>query len=522
MSFRSLSIAAGALALCAAPFTSSHAQLVFAPAMETSLSGFPRGPLSADLNGDGFADLVLQQGEIQRLLGAGDGTFGAPAPAVPGGFPFLFPRALADFTGDGLPDLISDFSGTLNLHPGLGDGSFGDLAPGGPANVGLGVATAHAVQVDADAARELLVFSTGDPGFEIGGNARVWDYSAVGTPALLFAFERDGAFIAGAVSDVDADGAADVVLAERFFGPPPRVTELLLFRAGADGFERAESLGLFTGLAALALDDLDGDDALDVLLVDAEGLALHRGSGDGALGAREPLTLPAGTSSTQVLGLHLAALDDDTAPDLLLARSLEAVTFPEPTFLALRNLGDGGFGAAVPLTLPSGTSHDGADFTFTDLELDGRVEPVLVADVDGGGGRLVVFPNATYPAGAPAFDLGAGVLGSAGPPVQLLDGSYVGGTPYLTRLVQGAPAASAWAVLGFAPLGLSFKGGTMVPSVDRLVGPFSLDGEGAREFAGTWPDGVPTGFELYQQFWIADAFGPAGFAASSGARITAP
>jgi hypothetical protein len=101
--------------------------------------------LTADLNGDGKADLVgpvvlLNQGfyygDIQVLLGNGDGTFSALAPFPPGnGLSFYYTAvALADLNGDGKLDVISldEYLPTDNIgatsangiHLGKGDGTF--------------------------------------------------------------------------------------------------------------------------------------------------------------------------------------------------------------------------------------------------------------------------------------------------------------------------------------------------------------------------------------------------------------
>jgi uncharacterized protein (TIGR03437 family) len=77
-----------------------------------------------DLNRDGNPDIVVGAGQgIGVLLGKGDGTFGTTV-----SFPFAQPRlgllngarsVVADFSGDGIPDVANGFT----VFPGNGDGS---------------------------------------------------------------------------------------------------------------------------------------------------------------------------------------------------------------------------------------------------------------------------------------------------------------------------------------------------------------------------------------------------------------
>jgi uncharacterized protein (DUF2141 family) len=95
----------------------------------------------ADLNHDGKLDLVVAGAQlflggpdtrsvVEVLLGNGDGTFGAEQ-IIPGtqkdttgtAEPANF--AVADFNGDGIPDLVYFSPGPAFFYPGNGDGTFG-------------------------------------------------------------------------------------------------------------------------------------------------------------------------------------------------------------------------------------------------------------------------------------------------------------------------------------------------------------------------------------------------------------
>jgi hypothetical protein len=77
-------------------------------------------------------------------------------------------------------------------------------------------------------------------------------------------------------------------------------------------------------------------------------------------------------------------------------------------------------------------------------------------------------------------------------------------------------------VLGFTNSSVPFKGGTLVPSPDVLIGPFPLDGAGSLVLSAPWPAGLPGAFSTYLQEWIVDPAGPVGFAASNALSATTP
>src|SRR5258708_688469 len=80
--------------------------------------------LVADVNRDKKPDLLVAIGsQAYVLLGNGDGTFQSPK-ALP-----AFPLAVADFNGDGIPDLLvagqtCSSESSLSVYPGDGDGTF--------------------------------------------------------------------------------------------------------------------------------------------------------------------------------------------------------------------------------------------------------------------------------------------------------------------------------------------------------------------------------------------------------------
>jgi hypothetical protein len=121
-------------------------------------------------------------------------------------------------------------------------------------------------------------------------------------------------------------------------------------------------------------------------------------------------------------------------------------------------------------------------------------------------------------------DLDQGLAGTFGTPKLHGLGPLQAGTDYTLSLVEAATFAPAWLVIGLDPLGAPFKGGVMVPdpSPPALLVLFSTGPGGRITLEGDWPAGLPAGLTLYLQYWIVDAAGPLGWAASNALSATMP
>lgn len=123
---------------------------------------------------------------------------------------------------------------------------------------------------------------------------------------------------------------------------------------------------------------------------------------------------------------------------------------------------------------------------------------------------------------SPWTDLGQGLAGAAGVPQLAGEGNLQPGSDLALSLSGAAPAAPASLVAGFSLLGAGFKGGVLVPNPDLVLAGFVTDAGGGIDLAATWPVGVPSGLATWFQYWITDAAGPKGFAASNGLRAITP
>jgi hypothetical protein len=181
--------------------------------------------------------------------------------------------------------------------------------------------------------------------------------------------------------------------------------------------------------------------------------------------------------------------------------------------------GDVTLGAASPAIDAGSNSAVPAGVTL-DLLGHPRFADVLgVADTGEGSAPIVDIGALEAP--SVWLDLDHALAGAGGAPQLLLSGTLEANSSVNVALSGAATASTAWFVLGVTLLSAPFKGGVMVPDVDVLA-PFPTGAAGAVNFAFAWPVGVPTGFPFWTQFWVQDAGGPKGFAASNAVQGTSP
>ena len=114
---------------------------------------------------------------------------------------------------------------------------------------------------------------------------------------------------------------------------------------------------------------------------------------------------------------------------------------------------------------------------------------------------------------------GHALAGSAGVPVLTGTGALVGGSNTSLLLTSAKPSSPVWLVLGLSEVNVPFKGGTLVPDPLLVLDSFT-NASGAAPLTFAMPVGLPTGVDIIFQYWIPDAAGVYGFAASNGVTGT--
>jgi len=349
----------------------------------------PVSVVSADLNGDGREDLLLGRGGDGSLglmfgLGTGavgDGTF-TPVSALPDG---VVPGtlALADLNGDGVLDIVAGDQGdrVLRIHLGLStagvaNGSFGPAV--GIATLPFPIARVRTADLDEDGIEDLLV-ATGPNvlRFPGQGTAGVGD----GTFGPPVATSAPDTIVDMVVQDLDADGILDLVVTTALGVQVRRGAGLNGHGDGSFGPATTYPAGGSPG--RIAVTDLDGDGAPDLVVCDRTGAAVEVLQGILQSGTPSGTFVPAVAYAAGTAPSALAIVDWDRngTADVVVAND----TAPGHVNVLL-GYGDGRLASRWEVA----SGGDGvADLVARDFDENGALDVMAVHRTSGTVARLV-------------------------------------------------------------------------------------------------------------------------------------
>jgi len=345
---------------------------------------------TADINHDGFADLINNDGtltEMGVLLGNGDGTFKAQVTYSTGNFS-AYHNELSDLDGDGNLDFVgtSSVQGKIKILFGNDDGTFRAVYSTSAAGGALTFAIAD---FNLDGRNDIATAAFGGIGINLGiAQSTATTFGPTGSFSLGSP-NTQPTFSTPELGDVDRDGNLDLLTISG--------TKAYIGIGRGDG-TFASSMSFVTGTnnySEAELADVDRDGILDLLLVndtDTATLRVMLGNSNG--------TFKAVTSFGTVASRSLVMTDVNRDG------KLDAVTGTLSSgFSVLFGNGDGSFLAGVshssPVSLDAAEAGDFNEDGKIDLAFGSASDSVLFYYGDGTGSftaPLSLVDNAFAPA----------------------------------------------------------------------------------------------------------------------------
>ncbi|EMI16227.1 SxtP, partial [Rhodopirellula maiorica SM1] len=283
----------------------------------------------ADFNDDGDLDVAVvpfstpnfnpaqnEPTEVSIMLGRGDGTFNDPRIVLTGND--ARDIAIADMNGDGFEDLVTaNLSNSISVVFGEVGGNFGT-----PQDFDTGVPMTEVLASDLNSDGDVdLVGRIDDNGLR--DTILVFENDGNGGITLFSSLPASSVSQATTIADFNGDGVPELATgaSEGFVGASGGQAKVAVYTSdGEGGFLTSDRtpLGLEPQLIRSA--DLDGDENLDVLVLDsvAETLVAFYGDGTGAF-LPTPISDAVGGQGFSQIDLDLSDLNGDGKVDISVA-----------------------------------------------------------------------------------------------------------------------------------------------------------------------------------------------------------
>lgn len=283
---------------------------------------------SADLNGDGFPDLIVaddantgsNQGGVWVFLASSTGQYAGGVFYATTSMPYIV--GAGDLNGDGYPDLVTGSNGSngLSVLINNGDGTFKPHVDY-PLSVTVDSLTVGDATGDGKADVVIGTDSTTSPAALVipGNGDGTLDTGAMQTLNLVH-----GSSNGVAITDLNADGHPDVVASDGCFSGSDQI-DVFLGQTGGT-FLSASSQTIPVGLCpVLTVADLNGDSAPDVVVANSDDgtLQVLLNSAGSLSDSGTTYTLPVGAFPQWP---HVADVDGDGHPDILVGNEMDSVS----------------------------------------------------------------------------------------------------------------------------------------------------------------------------------------------------